>query len=160
MILKKGLKKLVAPVLAALAGAIALNGVLTAAPDRRESDQFGEVSGTTSCDPFPAGLFTPRKPRLGRYEVCVDRRPLAEMAPRGTPVEAVEPFDAFGAAGAYDRLAVARLYGGTRARVARVWSRGPVGFESVTLISPFPDPSLIRLQSGTLVIRWFCDCGL
>ena len=63
------------------------------------------------------------------------------------------PFDAFGQTGTYDRWKVARLYGARRARVAR----GPKAVdgrvvESWTLISPYPDPTLQRLESGTLLI--------
>jgi hypothetical protein len=53
----------------------------------------------------------------------------------------------------YDRSRLARLYGGRGARVAR----GPKALdgrvvESWTLISPYPDPALERLEPGTLLI--------
>jgi hypothetical protein len=68
-------------------------------------------------------------------------------------VEPLEALDAFGSAGSYDRFAVARLYGGTRANVAHGWREDDGRFESVTLISPYPDASLSRLLPGTMVIR-------
>jgi hypothetical protein len=112
-----------------------------------------------ACDPAFAALFTPERPVLGRYEACTDPRPLAEVAPSDWMVEALEPGDAFGGAGAYDRAAVARLYGGSRARVARGWSESGDRFEAVTLISPYPNAAVTKLEPGTLIIRWICDRG-
>jgi hypothetical protein len=66
---------------------------------------------------------------------------------------ALLPGDAFGQTGRYDRWKLARLYGARRPTVAR----GPVGAdgtvtEAWTLISPYPDPALERLEEGTLLI--------
>ncbi|HKB12199.1 MAG TPA: hypothetical protein VKD69_16170, partial [Vicinamibacterales bacterium] len=69
----------------------------------------GAVDAPQACDPVYAALFTPIRPHFGRYEVCTSPDPLDEA---GT--EALEPLDAFGSAGAYDRAKLARLYGGTR----------------------------------------------
>jgi hypothetical protein len=109
------------------------------------------------CDAVLSSLFVPRHPVLGRYEACLDPRPLSELLQANWTIEAVEPLDAFGRAGAYDRAALARLYGGTRASVTRRWSDTPERFESVTFISPHPNASLTRLEPGTLLIRWSCD---
>jgi hypothetical protein len=114
-------------------------------------------AASQACDPAFAALFTPRRPQLGRYEVCTDPRPLSEIAPADWTVEALEPADAFGGAGSYDHAAVARLYGGRRARVARGWSETADRFEAVTLISPYPNATVTTLETGTLVIRWICD---
>jgi hypothetical protein len=63
------------------------------------------------------------------------------------------PADAFGQAGRYDRFAVARLYGSTRARVARGVTMAADGTrEYWTLVSPHPDPALRRLERGTLLL--------
>jgi hypothetical protein len=97
-------------------------------------------------------LFTPPHPRLGHYEVCVSDAPLSPV--NGGPIEALEALDAFGAAGTYDRPALSRLYGGTRVRVARGWTRTGDRFESITRLSPYPDASLTRLLPGTLEIRF------
>jgi hypothetical protein len=75
-------------------------------------------------------------------------RPPGAWTPR-----AVLPVDAFGQAGNYDRWALARLYGARGPRVAR----GPKGVdgrvtESWTLVSPYPDATLQRLEPGTLLI--------
>ena len=80
-------------------------------------------------------------------------RPAAEDPVYGAS-EQLEPLDAFGAAGSYDRAALARLYAGKRVRVARGWIEYADRFESVTLLSPYPDGSLTRLLPGTMVIRW------
>jgi hypothetical protein len=75
-------------------------------------------------------------------------------------VEAQTSSDAFGASGPFDRAALARLYRGTRAQVARGWTANANRFESFTLVSPYPDARFTHLEPGTLVIRWTCDGGL
>ena len=111
------------------------------------------------CDPLLAALFTPSRPQLGRYEVCTTSQPiedtLAEGAGDGVPasIEPLEALDAFGTAGPYNRAALARLYGGTRVRVARRWRQRGDEFISETLLSPYPDAALTRLNPGTMVIR-------
>src|SRR5919198_551780 len=78
-----------------------------------------------TCDPSLVPLFTPPRPEMGQYEVCTRPEPLekviAQAGAEGAhfgEIEALEPLEAFGSAGAYNRFAVARLYGGTRVRVA------------------------------------------
>ena len=63
------------------------------------------------------------------------------------------PTDAFGQAGRYDRAAMARVYGGGQPRVAR-GARSVDGrvVESWTLIAPYPDTELRKLETGTLLI--------
>jgi hypothetical protein len=100
------------------------------------------------CDPALTALFTPRHPRLGWYEVCTRSEPLTGET------EALEPLEAFGAAGPYDRAALARLYGGTRVQVARSWTASVDRFVSVTRLSPYPDASLTHVLPGTMEIRW------
>jgi hypothetical protein len=107
-----------------------------------------------TCDPALTALFTPLHPRLGRYEVCTTSEPIEAVAEREWTIEAVEPLDAFGTAGSYDRFAVTRLYRGRRARVAHGWRDENGRFESITLISPYPNAALDRLVEGTLIIRW------
>jgi hypothetical protein len=105
-----------------------------------------------SCDPALLRLFTPPNPHLGRYEVCASPEPIRPL--NGGPIEALEALDAFGGAGAYDRPALARLYGGTRVQVARGWTLEGNRFESITRLSPYPDASLTHLQAGTLEVRF------
>jgi hypothetical protein len=109
------------------------------------------------CDTTLTALFTPGHPRLGRFEVCTDPRPIAEVVPAGWSTETLDALDAFGAARSYDRAGLARLYGGVRARVARGWTQAEDRFESLTFISPYPDAAMTSLQPGTMVIRWTCD---
>ena len=73
--------------------------------------------------------------------------------PGAWEIRELAPADAFGTAGAYNRLQVARLYGAERARVSR-GARTENGHtvESWTLISPYPDATLQRLERGTLLV--------
>jgi len=110
------------------------------------------------CDPALAARFTPAEPRLGAYEACPSPEPLDALkaseeanGARFGDVETLEALEAFGESGDYSRPALARLYGGTRARVARGWVERGGRFESMTLISPYPDAALTRLEPGTLV---------
>jgi hypothetical protein len=105
-----------------------------------------------SCDPALVARFTPPHPHVGRYEVCVSDEPLQPVD--GGAIEALAALDAFGTAGTYDRAALARLYGGTRVRVARGWRRTGERFEAITRLSPYPDASLTHLRPGTLEIRF------
>jgi hypothetical protein len=113
---------------------------------------------TVSCDPALAPLFTPERPQLGRYEVCTSGAPLTSLAGPGWIVESVVPLDAFGNAGSFNRHALSRLYGGRRVSIARGWIRQGERFESITLISPYPDATLSRLVQGTLMIRFIICC--
>ena len=68
-------------------------------------------------------------------------------------VKRLEVAEAFGASGPYEPVKLARLFNGRRVEV----SRGPVlrhgrAVASVTLISPYPDPTLSRIEPGTLII--------
>ena len=115
---------------------------------------------TYTCVPALTAIFTPRRPQLGRYEVCTTSEPLEVVNGDGEPgdrpaaIDALEALDAFGAAGSYDRWALVRLYGGTRVRVARGWTATSDRFVSVTRLSPYPDASLTHLFPGTMEIRW------
>jgi hypothetical protein len=61
--------------------------------------------------------------------------------------------DAFGRSGPYDRLKLARLYAGQSVEIARgPRAAGGRVVESWSLVSPYPAPSLERIESGTLII--------
>ena len=114
-----------------------------------------------SCDPGLTALFTPLRPQLGRYEVCTTAESIEAVAGAGaaagahySDVESLEALDAFGATGSYDRSRLARLYGGTRVRIAHGWTESSGHFGSVTLLSPYPDASFTRLMPGTMEIRF------
>jgi hypothetical protein len=102
-----------------------------------------------------ARLFTPERPRVGHYDVAVADEPLERAIPDGLrhgPAEWLEPLDAFGAAGRYNRSKLVRLYGGRRVETLRGWRMDGDRLESVTLLSPYPDASLTKLEPGTMII--------
>ena len=66
--------------------------------------------------------------------------------------QAMIPYDAFGLSGSYNRWKVAGLYRSRRAQVARGPRLDQGQTESWTLIAPYPDEALQRLESGTLII--------
>ncbi len=66
--------------------------------------------------------------------------------------QAMIPYDAFGLSGGYNRWKVAGLYRSRRARVARGPRLDRGQTESWTLIAPYPDKDLRRLEAGTLII--------
>jgi hypothetical protein len=114
-----------------------------------------------ACDPALVGLFTPPRPEIGHYQVCTRDDALETVMNEGRtegirfgPVEALEPLNGFGGAGAYNRFALVRLYGGMRVRVAHGWRQGAGRFESVTLLSPHPDAGLTRLEPGTMIVTF------
>jgi len=121
--------------------------------------------------PALARLFTPLQAPAEAYTVTVltdgieaalarVKKALAPNAAAGDPpgswqVQQMDPLEAFGTAGAYDRSKVARLYTGRRVSVVRgPVERGGKVVAAVTLISPYPDPALSRLEPGTLVIAF------
>jgi hypothetical protein len=99
----------------------------------------------------------------GRYEVCTTSAPIDDVL-RGAveglhvgAVEALDPLEAFGAAGPYDRSALSRLFGAQRARVARGWLDDGSNLVSVTYVSPHPNRTFTTLEPGTLVIRYVLE---
>jgi hypothetical protein len=73
-------------------------------------------------------------------------------APGSWAIVAGSAAEAFDAAALFDRPRLARLYGGSRPRVAR----GPIGAPQPTavvlLLSPFPAADLSHLNQGTLIM--------
>jgi hypothetical protein len=119
--------------------------------------------------PALARLFTPLQAPAGTYTVTVltegiegalalVKTALAPEASAGNPpgswqVQSLDPLEAFGTAGVYDRSKVARLFIGRRVSAVRgPVERGGKVVAAVTLISPYPDASLSRLEQGTIVI--------
>jgi hypothetical protein len=108
------------------------------------------------CSNALALMFAP--PRLGSPsrsspEVCLSNAPLADVIPAGWSAEALPAAEVFAAADPRVKRVVAVLYGGQRPLVARGWIAREDQLESVTLISPSPDPSITHLVPGTLLIR-------
>ncbi len=119
--------------------------------------------------PALARLFTPPHVPEGTYQVAVldegivaALRRVREALPPGVRTgnppgawraESLDPLDAFGRAGTYDRAKLAQLYWGRHVTVVR----GPIERDgrvvgALTLVSPHPDPTLTRLEPGTLAI--------
>ena len=110
-------------------------------------------------------LVAPARPRGAAYTAYVSPHGLDAVleqlrdssvllrSPGAWEPRALLPADAFGQTGRYDRWKMARLYGSRRPRVARGPAVGDAGGgESWTLVSPYPDPTLQRLEPGTLLI--------
>jgi hypothetical protein len=143
--------------MAIIVGVSAAYGCSAAPAETVTASASSATSAPSTCDPIPSGLFTPSHPQLGRYEVCATAESLTVVANQWAidwKMDTLDPLDAFGTAGAYDRSAVARLYGGRRAVVARSWLQENGRFEALTLISPHPDAMLRALDPGTLIIRY------
>ncbi len=116
-------------------------------------------------EPALTRLFTPRGVPPGTYRAYVSGQDLDSVlaAIRGDASvaagtgsfepKAVIASEAFGRSGGYNRWELALLYGAKRARVARGprEENGEV-VEAWTLISPYPDSKLERLNHGTLLI--------
>jgi|SRR5215471_279963 len=111
-------------------------------------------TAATSCDPALLPLFTPAPALLGHYEICTGPLPAGADGWHLAPAERLEALDAFGNAGDFNRARLAQLFGGQRVTVVRGWREAANRFESVTVLSPYPDSSLEHLNAGTLVIRW------
>jgi hypothetical protein len=108
-------------------------------------------------------LFAPAAQR-GAYRAYVSplgldetlQRFLADSAvlhlPGAWQPQAMIPYDAFGLSGSYNRWKVAGLYRSRRARVARGPRLDHGRLEALTLVAPYPDVTLRRLEPGTLLI--------
>jgi hypothetical protein len=123
--------------------------------------------GPSGWEAAPAflDLFAPAGPRAERYRAYVTPLDLDTVLARlevdaslvrtsgAWRPHALLPLDAFGQTGSYDRWALVRLYGASRPRVVRGPRRedGQIT-ESWTLISPYPDTTLQRLEPGTLLM--------
>ena len=110
-------------------------------------------------------LFAPDGPRRAAYAAYVSSHPLQDVLRQLEERPALlrspgawEPrrqlaADAFGQTGRYDRWRLAALYGALRPLVARGPASTATGPEEAwTLVSPYPDPALQRLETGTLLL--------
>ncbi|HEY3384245.1 MAG TPA: hypothetical protein VGK32_21005 [Vicinamibacterales bacterium] len=111
----------------------------------------------------PAGDYTveqiPEDIERVRDRVLASSGATIDVPKDAWTVQPLDPLEAFGSVARYDRTKLARLYGGHRAAVARgpVLDRVGRAIGSVTLISPYPDPTLSVLRPGTLVIVLHAD---
>ncbi len=122
-------------------------------------------SGEWRNAPEYVRLFAPVRAHTSAYHAYVSPLDLptvlrqleghpALLRPPGAWIpSALLPSDAFGQTGSYDRLRMAKLYGARRAMVARgPRAEGERPTQAWTLISPYPDGNLARLEPGTLLI--------
>jgi hypothetical protein len=113
--------------------------------------------------PEYVGLFAPPRQRSA-YRAWVSplgiqatlqqivRDPGVLNPPGAWAIQAQIPYDAFGLSGSYNRWKVAGLYRSRRALVAHGPRLDQGQMESWTLITPYPDASLERLEPGTLIL--------
>jgi hypothetical protein len=114
-------------------------------------------------DPALTRLFTPRSVPAGTYVVYRSERSIYDISaalkaedpdppPGAWTAERQDPLDAFDGASRADRFRLAELYVGFHPLVARGSLVRDGDRRAYTLISPYPDPSLTRLEPGTMVI--------
>jgi hypothetical protein len=134
-------------------------------PEPAKAGQAAPPAGAWHEMPGYLRLFAPSGPRAAAYRIYVSALDLDAVLqrlatdpsllhpPGAWSPAALLPLDAFGQTGAYDRSRLTRLYGSKRAVVAR-GPRGTAGrpTEAWTLISPYPDRDLGRLEPGTILI--------
>ena len=145
------------------AAAAACAAALQSVPSSAAQPRAAAPGPSWSASPAHGALFAPAAHR-DAYRFFTTPRTLEDVladivldpasmrAPGAWTPRWLLPSDAFGQSGPYDRWALARLFGARRAQVAR----GPRSLdgrvsESWTLISPYPDPSMARLEPGTLL---------
>jgi hypothetical protein len=116
-----------------------------------------------AAPPVYLDLFAPAVHRSA-YQAFISPLPLDQLltsltdpgfaaSPGAWRPERLLALDAFGRAGRYDRSKLARLYGARRVDVARgPRVEGGRIVETWTLVSPYPDPRLERLEPGTLIL--------
>jgi hypothetical protein len=109
-------------------------------------------------------LFAPVGAPDGMYDVYESAHPVERIAkalrardgdvrPGSWEPQRMGVGDAFGAEGSYNRVRMALLVGGGRLTVVRGSLRAEDGaITAFTLISPYPDPELHELRSGTMTI--------
>jgi hypothetical protein len=151
-----------------LVSVVALAVTLTCT-ELRSQIPFNSASPSTALRagwreaPAYVGLFAPMAHRAayrayvspldihGTLRQLLDDPALLHPPGAWTP-QAVIPYDAFGLSGSYNRWKVAGLYRSRRAQVARGPRVEQGQTESWTLIAPYPDTALERLEPGTLIL--------
>lgn len=148
-----------------IAGVVALLCWAAATPEPVRAGQAPPPTGAWNETPRYLRLFAPANPRAAAYRIYVSpldvdailkrlaTDPSLLRPPGAWSPAALLPLDAFGQTGAFDRSKLARLYGSKRALVVH----GPRGTggrptEAWTLISPYPDSDMERLEPGTMLI--------
>ena len=143
-------------------GLLAVGAVL-ACTNLRFDAQVPAVGRNWREAPQYVELFAPREQRAA-YRAYISPMSLdatltelledpGVLQPPGawTP-QAMIPYDAFGLSGSYNRWKVAGLYRSRRAQVVHGPRVDQGQVESWTLVAPYPDPALQRLEPGTLIL--------
>jgi hypothetical protein len=113
--------------------------------------------------PDLARMFTPLAAPAGVYAVSTTSEPIGALASAlkacdVAPAEGAwaltrhEGHEAFGQAGIYDRTRLAQLFAGRRLTVVRGSLARAGELDAYTLISPYPNAALDRIEPGTMVI--------
>jgi len=165
-----------APLMSTLSGLFFAVAVAVAAPDQAPVTPVDAAALPGRPSPQLATILTPRLAPPGSFVVRVLDLPLPRatalvrkhFAPQPPPVPPdgawmpikTAPLTAFGDTALYDRSRVAQLYVAMLAQVVRApVERGGRVVGSVTLISPYPDPTLSRLEPGTLLIYFDAEAA-
>lgn len=115
-----------------------------------------------TASPGHVAQFAPPS-RREQYQAFVTAEPfdavLRRLAAEAPPLvpgawapEALGVLDAFGDSGRYNRWTLARLFRGAPVRVARGPRQLDGRLEAWTLLSPYPDAGMSRLEPGTLLL--------
>jgi hypothetical protein len=123
------------------------------APDRqqwREAPEYVRLLAPASYAAAYRAYVSPLEFDAALRALAAD--PTVLHPPGAWTAETVHPYDAFGLGGSYNRWKVAGLYKSRRAQVARGPRMDQGVMETVTLIAPYPNADLQRLEPGTLVI--------
>jgi hypothetical protein len=134
-----------------------------AGPVRAGGCVAGNTPSLGQARPDLARLFTPLTAPAGVYAVSTTTEAVGALASAlkacdTTPVEGAwaptrqEAHEAFGQAGIYDRARLAQLFGGRRLTVIRGSLARASELDAYTLISPYPNAALDRIEPGTMVI--------
>jgi len=113
--------------------------------------------------PDLARMFTPLTAPAGVYAVTTTSEAIGALAaalkacdaapaPGAWALTRQEAHEAFGQAGIYNRARLAQLFGGRRLTVIRGSVARAGELDAYTLISPYPNAALDRIESGTMVI--------
>jgi hypothetical protein len=136
--------------------------VATVSPGSARSQVPDAILGDRS--PALERLFTPVGAPRDLYQVFERRLEIAQLAailraadPRPAEgaweLQRTGPGDAFGGEGLYDRARLAMLVGGGKITVARGSLKAADGsVTAYTLLSPYPEPELTELRTGTMTI--------
>lgn len=116
----------------------------------REAPQYVELFAPPARRAAYRAYVSPGGLEATLKELLAD--PGVLQPPGAWTARAVIPYDAFGLSGSYNRWKVAGLYRSRRAQIAHGPRVDQGHVESWTLVAPYPDQALQRLEPGTLIL--------